>query len=165
MVISLDDDVPTEIIAMDKDGGRLRGLATDKNQGSMVTYNGNYDLWGLDRINQDSLPFDDIYTYSQTGATVDVFVIDTGIRVTHQEFGGRARCGWSWKDYRQDCYDGDGTLQSLFILAFFKETVASQLYRLFHCYHRPWNSLRWHYWRCLDWCRKEGESYRCESIE
>ncbi len=46
--------------------------------------------WGLDRIDQHTLPLDSSYTYGPSGTVVHVHVIDTGIRVTHTEFGGRA---------------------------------------------------------------------------
>lgn len=46
--------------------------------------------WGLDRIDQRSRPLNSIYTYTADGTGVNVYVIDTGIRVTHTEFGGRA---------------------------------------------------------------------------
>jgi len=49
--------------------------------------------WGLDRIGQRDLPLNQTYSYTTTGAGVSVYVIDTGIRRTHQQFGGRALFG------------------------------------------------------------------------
>lgn len=49
--------------------------------------------WGLDRIDQRTLPLSDSYTYTTTGDDVTVYVIDSGIRYSHQEFGSRARLG------------------------------------------------------------------------
>ena len=49
--------------------------------------------WGLDRIDQRTLPLSNSYTYNQTGAGVDAYCIDTGIRFTHVDFGGRAVTG------------------------------------------------------------------------
>lgn len=45
---------------------------------------------GIDRIDRRLLPLNTTYTYSETGTGVHAYVIDTGIRVTHNEFGGRA---------------------------------------------------------------------------
>ena len=44
--------------------------------------------WGLDRIDQFHLPLNNTYYYSADGTGVHVFIIDTGIRYTHQEFLG-----------------------------------------------------------------------------
>jgi len=46
--------------------------------------------WGLDRIDQRSLPLNDFYAYHNDGAGVNAYVIDTGILTTHWEFRGRA---------------------------------------------------------------------------
>lgn len=46
--------------------------------------------WGLDRIDQRNRPLSGTYTYNWTGSGVRVYVIDTGIRTSHTQFGGRA---------------------------------------------------------------------------
>ncbi|HEX8181009.1 MAG TPA: S8 family serine peptidase, partial [Pyrinomonadaceae bacterium] len=46
--------------------------------------------WGLDRIDQRNLPLDTNYNYLNAGTGANVYVIDGGIRFSHQEFGGRA---------------------------------------------------------------------------
>ncbi len=67
--------------------------------------------WGLDRIDQAALPLNRTYTYTSTGAGVNAYIIDTGIRRTHTQFGGRAYFGYdSVGDGRNgnDC-NGHGT--------------------------------------------------------
>ena len=46
--------------------------------------------WGLDRIDQEYLPLDNAYSYGNDGSDVHAYILDTGIRTTHTEFGGRA---------------------------------------------------------------------------
>ena len=50
----------------------------------------NGDPWGLDRIDQRTLPLDGLYTYTATGAGVHTYIVDSGIWIAHSEFGGRA---------------------------------------------------------------------------
>jgi subtilisin family serine protease len=50
----------------------------------------NNPPWGLDRIDQRNRPLSATYTYNWTGAGVHAYIIDTGIRATHSQFGGRA---------------------------------------------------------------------------
>jgi subtilisin family serine protease len=46
--------------------------------------------WGLDRIDQRSLPLSNSYTYTATAPGVYAYVIDTGIQANHPQFGTRA---------------------------------------------------------------------------
>jgi subtilisin family serine protease len=65
--------------------------------------------WGLDRIDQRSRPLNAIYTFNWTGAGVFAYVIDTGIRTAHTQFGGRAANVFdAFGGNGQDC-NGHGT--------------------------------------------------------
>ena len=50
--------------------------------------------WGLDRIDQRSLPLSGTYSYTNTGSGVTAYIIDTGIEISHPDLGGRARVGY-----------------------------------------------------------------------
>jgi subtilisin family serine protease len=50
--------------------------------------------WGLDRVDQRSLPLSHSYTFGPNGSGVHVYIIDTGILRTHVDFGGRAVFGF-----------------------------------------------------------------------
>ncbi|OGB72488.1 MAG: hypothetical protein A2486_15120 [Burkholderiales bacterium RIFOXYC12_FULL_65_23] len=59
--------------------------------------------WGLDRIDQASLPINGSYHHQYRGVGVHAFVIDTGILASHVDFGGRVSAGYS------AIADGNGT--------------------------------------------------------
>src|SRR5688500_20003797 len=67
-------------------------------------------VWGLDRIDQAALPLSKTYTY-RSAANVTAYVLDSGLRTSHSDFGGRASNGWDFIDKdatAQDCH-GHGT--------------------------------------------------------
>ncbi|KAF2636354.1 subtilisin-like protein [Massarina eburnea CBS 473.64] len=72
--------------------------------------------WGLQRISNEAGASGDAqaqaFTYSfedeSLGAGVDIYVVDTGVRVSHSVFGGRAVEGFSFTDTAADG-DGHGT--------------------------------------------------------
>ncbi|MET7759352.1 S8 family peptidase [Streptomyces sp. NPDC005389] len=65
--------------------------------------------WGLDRIDQKALPLNQSYTYPDTaGQGVTAYIIDTGVRITHSDFGGRASYGYDAIDNDNTAQDGHG---------------------------------------------------------
>jgi serine protease len=80
---------------------RVRYVEQDSMMFASATQTGA--TWGLDRIDQRDLPLSGTYTYNVTAAGVHAYIIDTGIRATHTEFGGRVSTGFTAID------DGNGT--------------------------------------------------------
>lgn len=69
----------------------------------------NPPSWGLDRIDQAETAGDNAYTYPDSaGEGVTAYVIDTGVRTTHEEFGGRAASGFDAVDNDDSADDGNG---------------------------------------------------------
>jgi subtilisin family serine protease len=58
--------------------------------------------WGIDRIDQVSRPLSNSYDYKNTGLGVTAYIIDTGIKFDHSEFGLRASFGF-------DAFNGNGS--------------------------------------------------------
>ncbi|CAL9443754.1 Extracellular serine proteinase [Streptomyces sp. enrichment culture] len=67
--------------------------------------------WGLDRIDQRDLPLDASYGYGTTASNVTAYVVDSGVNIAHEDFGGRASYGYNFVDGNRtasDCH-GHGT--------------------------------------------------------
>ncbi|MER5771714.1 S8 family peptidase [Streptomyces sp. NPDC001985] len=65
--------------------------------------------WGLDRIDQANLPLNGTYTYPDSaGGGATVFVLDTGVRISHQQIAGRAFNGYDFIDNDNIAQDGYG---------------------------------------------------------
>ncbi|WP_154222001.1 S8 family peptidase [Marinicella rhabdoformis] len=63
----------------------------------------NNATWGLDRIDQANLPLNNSYSYDYNGSGVNAYVVDTGVRTSHNEFGNRGSSGYTAIN------DGNGT--------------------------------------------------------
>ncbi|MBK7533921.1 MAG: S8 family serine peptidase [Myxococcales bacterium] len=79
-------------VAYVQENGRVSISATQTNA-----------TWGLDRIDQRARPLNQTYTYNADGSGVTAYIIDTGIRATHSNFGGRVTAGFT------SITDGQGT--------------------------------------------------------
>ncbi|MFI0757050.1 S8 family peptidase [Streptomyces anulatus] len=65
--------------------------------------------WGLDRIDQPNLPLNGTFTYPDSaGVDTTVYVLDTGVRITHQDIVGRASNGYDFVDNDNVAQDGNG---------------------------------------------------------
>jgi len=97
--------------------------------------------WGLDRIDQRPRALTNSYSYDYAGAGVVVYVVDTGIRTNHVDFGGRAFAGAGWDligdgANGQDCH-GHGTHVAATIggnAVGVAKRATLQSVRVFNCY-------------------------------
>ena len=65
-------------------------------------------IWGLDRVDQTDLPLNSNYHYDYDGSGVTAYVIDTGVLISHNEFGNRASHGYDFIDNDNNATDCNG---------------------------------------------------------
>ncbi|CAM4132845.1 S8 family serine peptidase [Pseudoalteromonas byunsanensis] len=100
-----------QIEAMLKDGN-VKYIEQDQivtvNPLAGTTADQNGAVWGLDRIDQQDLPLNGVYHYDYDGSGVTAYIIDTGVLVSHNEFGNRASHGYDFIDNDADATDCNG---------------------------------------------------------
>ncbi|MBW3654801.1 MAG: S8 family peptidase [Gemmatimonadetes bacterium] len=65
--------------------------------------------WGIDRTDQTALPLSGTYSYTTTASNVHAYIIDTGVRADHVEFGGRASMVFNSAGGKNTDCNGHGT--------------------------------------------------------
>jgi hypothetical protein len=65
------------------------------------------DSWGLDRVDQVA-GTNNQYSYERDGSNVDVYIMDTGIHTSHEDFGNRASFGVDVSDSGEGDNDNNG---------------------------------------------------------
>jgi subtilisin family serine protease len=90
----------------------LDGVTITENQVVTVnTVQAPVSSWGLDRIDEQQNVENNQYSYERDGSNIDVYIVDTGIHTSHEDFGGRASFGVdvSLSDEGDNDLNGHGT--------------------------------------------------------
>ncbi|MGH9283637.1 MAG: S8 family peptidase, partial [Acidimicrobiales bacterium] len=102
-------DLPAAVVELLRRDPRVRSIEPDQTfEASTAQLN---PPWGLNRIDQHHLPLGSAFNYTNTGAGVNAYIIDSGIRATHADFEGRVATGFDAlgaNGQRKDC-NGHGT--------------------------------------------------------
>ena len=96
--------LPDAAVARLSNNPNVQAIEQDQTVSLAAELTQNQATWGLDRIDQVSRPLDSQYHYwTGAGSGVTAFIIDTGIRADHGDFGGRVQPGYT------SIADGRGT--------------------------------------------------------
>jgi len=101
--------IPAQALEQIRRNPSVLFIEQDMTMEASVTQSGA--TWGIDRIDQRTLPLSGTFTYSQTASGVFAYIVDTGIRSTHTEFSTRVLAGRNFvsgKNTTEDC-NGHGT--------------------------------------------------------
>ena len=117
-----DDAYGQEVLVETPTGDRLSGEVTSEEkfdlQDAGITVEAvqpvsiNYS-WGIDRINQPSLPLDNYYDGTGKGSGVEVYIIDTGVDYNHSNYNDIRSSGFDyvggdrWRDGGWKIIDGN----------------------------------------------------------
>jgi subtilisin family serine protease len=79
---------PQAVTALERNPNVL-SIEPDQVMRTVTSGSQSNPTWGLDRVDQRERPLDAQYVYENTASNVHAYVIDTGIRSSHADFGGR----------------------------------------------------------------------------
>ena len=91
-VVNIEEDIAVHMKFFDHDqlSGELQGNIQSEEEGNNDIISSKVP-WNLDRLDQHSKVLDGQYNPEGTGKGVDVYIVDTGARYTHQDLEGRAK--------------------------------------------------------------------------
>ncbi len=117
-----DDFGGQDVVVETADGDRLVGEVTSEEKEDLLDMGATVALdtpvsinysWGIDRVNQPSLPLDEYAEFAGKGEGVEIYIIDTGVDYNHSNFNNISRTGFDyiggdrWSDGRYQIVDGD----------------------------------------------------------
>jgi subtilisin family serine protease len=103
--------IPDDVVAALSGDPRVLRVSVQRQLQKLATTTEPAAAWGIDRIDQRTLPLDGTYSYDHDAHKVRAYIIDTGVRYSHTEFEGRATLGFdAFANDPADAllYDGSG---------------------------------------------------------